>query len=190
MATNPDLELDDAQAKLKAEEDYLGLSDTPAEFVPIAQEEPVGELHLRFFVPSGKEYALPAIEIREVLECSPDRINPMPNTSPLILGMINLRGRVIWVCDLGQFLGDPNPVNTDRAELPVVAIEAGGMVLGAVVDRIGVVAWLDPEQLRPIENPLNRFVKGEWHLPDNKVVQLLSAEEILRSPRWINPQLQ
>ncbi len=189
MITNPSLQLEDTSEETVIQDgSYFSLPDTPNDFPLVAKEEPVGELHLRFFVASGKEYALPAVEIREVLECPPDRINPMPNTSPLILGMINLRGRVIWVCDLGQFLGDQEPVNTDRAELPIVAIEAKGMVLGAVVDRIGVVAWLEPEKLQPLFGGSHPFIKGEWHIPDtNETIRLLSAEEILLSPRWVSP---
>lgn len=187
MVTNASLQLEDTQESVIQDGSYFSLSDNPVDFAIAPKEEPVGDLHLRFFVPSGTEYALPAVEIREVLECSPDRINPMPNVSPLILGMINLRGRVIWVCDLGQLLGDPIPVNTDRADIPVVAIEAGGMVLGAAVDRIGVVAWLEPNLLRPLSRGANRFIKGEWQLPDTEqTIKLLSAEEILLSPRWVS----
>ena len=54
-------------------------------------EAPEGELYLRFFVGSGMEFALPATGIKEVLEYAPDRINPMPNVSPLLLGTVNIR---------------------------------------------------------------------------------------------------
>ena len=45
-------------------------------------ESPQGELHLRFYLPSRQEFALQAMGIREVIELSPDRITPIPNTSP------------------------------------------------------------------------------------------------------------
>ncbi|NEP44284.1 MAG: chemotaxis protein CheW, partial [Okeania sp. SIO2H7] len=60
-------------------------------------ENPEGELHLRFYLPSGNEFALPAMDIREVISQSPEGITVIPNVSPLLLGTINLRGRVIWV---------------------------------------------------------------------------------------------
>ena len=75
--------------------------DLNSEFQTIQALE--GELHLRFFLPSNEEFALPAIAIREVMQQPPDRITPIPNASPLLLGTINLRGQVIWVADLGQF---------------------------------------------------------------------------------------
>src|SRR5919199_6294857 len=99
--------------------DFLTSSgqDQASEFQEL--ESPEGELHLRFFVPSGNEFALPATGIREVISPTPDRITPIPNASPLLLGTLNWRGQVIWVADLGQFLGDMAILNTDRPEIPV-----------------------------------------------------------------------
>ncbi|MFM6409953.1 MAG: chemotaxis protein CheW, partial [Microcystis sp.] len=65
-------------------------------------ETPVGELYLRFYLPSQEEFALSAVSIGEVIQQPLDRITPIPNASPLLLGTINLRGQVIWVADLGQ----------------------------------------------------------------------------------------
>lgn len=148
-----------------------------------------GELHLRFFVPSGQEYAIPAIGIREVMSPIPDRITPMPNVSPLLLGTINLRGRVIWVADLGAFLGDKVPLDTDRFELPVIAIEDQEIMLGLAVDRIGNMDWLNPQTLQiPVNTPdaLTPFLSGEWLIGDEaeKNVYLLDPVSILRSARW------
>ncbi|MDX1977258.1 MAG: chemotaxis protein CheW [Pseudanabaenaceae cyanobacterium bins.68] len=161
-------------------------------------ETPEGELHLRFFVNSGTEYALPAIGIREVLEYSPDRINPMPNISPLLLGTINIRGRVIWVGDLSQFLGEQLQVNTDKAEISIIAIEDKGVVLGLAIDRISAMTWLEPAKLetKRTTDPINQFVKGQWLIqppnsPDNliepaepTVLKLLDHVSILQSSRW------
>ena len=59
-------------------------------------ESPEGEMHLRFFVGTEQEFALPAIAIKEVTEPSPDQITPVPNVSPLLLGTLNVRGQVLW----------------------------------------------------------------------------------------------
>jgi len=153
-------------------------------------ENPEGELHLRFYVPSGHEFALPAIGIREVISQSPEGMTAIPNVSPLLLGTLNLRGRVIWVADLGQFLGDANPVNTDRPEIPVIAIEDQDSLLGLAVDKIVGMEWLDLEKLQAPTNvsaDLTPFIKGEWSLADKEEsgLQLLDQIEILRSARWV-----
>ncbi|NEO26637.1 MAG: chemotaxis protein CheW [Kamptonema sp. SIO4C4] len=152
-------------------------------------ETPEGELHLRFFLPSGIELALPAPGIREVVNQPPDRITPVPNASPLLLGALNLRGQVIWVADLGQFLGDPVALNTQRAEIPVIAVEDQDTILGLAIDRIGEMDWLDNEQIQPTSNvpdSMTPFIVGEWLLnpKQNHSLRLLDPGKILRSARW------
>lgn len=152
-------------------------------------ESPEGELHLRFFVPSGDEFALPAIGIKEVIASPPDRITPIPNVSPLLLGTLNVRGRVIWVADLGQFLGDSTPLNTDRPEIFVIAVEDQDTMLGLAVDRILGMDWLDIEEIQMptnVPDSMAPFLRGEWEVEPthSKFLRLIDQVAILRSARW------
>ncbi len=151
-------------------------------------ESPEGELHLRFYIPSGNEFALPATGIKEVLSPSPDRITPVPNVSPLLLGTLNVRGRVVWVADLGQFLGDAAMLNTDRQEISVIAVEDQDILLGLAVDRVVGMDWMDVEQLQMAGNvpdSVAPFLKGEWALDGvGHALRLLDQVAILRSARW------
>ena len=151
-------------------------------------DSPEGELHLRFFVASGEEFALPASGIREVISSPPDRITPIPNVSPLLLGTLNVRGRVIWVADLGQFLGSMMPLSTDRAEISVVAVEDQDMMLGLAVERIVGMDWLDIDDIQmPTNVPdgMAPFLRGEWSADqENQFLRLLDQVAILRSARW------
>jgi purine-binding chemotaxis protein CheW len=152
-------------------------------------ESPEGELHLRFYITSGSEFALPATGIREVLSPSPDRITPVPNVSPLLLGTLNVRGRVVWVADLGQFLGDPTALNTDRTEVQVIAVEDQDVMLGLAVDRIVGMDWLDIEEIQMptnVPDSVAPFLRGEWRLSDQEkqYLRLLDQVAILRSARW------
>lgn len=152
-------------------------------------QTPDGELYLRFFLPCQDEFVLPAAGIREVMQQSPDRITAIPNASPLLLGTINLRGQIIWVADLGQFLGDSTALNTDRSEIPVIAIEDQETILGLAIDRLGEMEWLDLEHLQistTIPDQIAPFVQGEWINPEeyNPALRLLNHVAIIRSARW------
>ena len=152
-------------------------------------QTPVGELHLRFYLPSQDEFALSAVGICEVIQQPLDRITPIPNASPLLLGAINLRGQVIWVADLGQFLGDKSRLNTEQAEIPVIVIEEEETILGLGVQRLGEMEWLDPDQLGSaagIPDQIAPYVQGEWILgqESKKTLRLLDHLGILRSSRW------
>lgn len=151
-------------------------------------ENPEGELHLRFFLPSGKEFALPAQGIAEVLQQSPEEIALIPNASPLLLGTINLRGKIVWVADLCQFLGDLGSLNTDRPTVPVIAIEHQEQVLGLAIDKIGDIDWLDVENLTAatgLIDSMSPFISGQWQSQDDSgVLNLLDFSKILGSARW------
>ncbi|ERT04400.1 cheW-like domain protein [Lyngbya aestuarii BL J] len=167
--------------------DFLtGQSPDSPEFQEL--ETPEGEPHLRFYLPSGMELALSAIGIKEVLSQSPDRMTPIPNISPLLLGTLNIRGRVVWVADLGQFLGDQIPLNTDRTEIPVIAIEDHDTILGLAVEKIGDIVWLDIEQMKmpnQVPDTMAPFIRGECQMGENKdPLRLLDQIAVVRSARW------
>jgi purine-binding chemotaxis protein CheW len=152
-------------------------------------ETPEGELFLRFFVTADDEFALPATGIRRIIEQPPDRITLIPNVSHLLLGTLNEQGRVIWVADLGQFLGYSSILNTDRPEISVIAVEDQGTMLGLAVDRIVGTRWLNPDKTRVAENcpdTMAPFLRGEWVLnPEtNKTLRLLDQVAVIRSARW------
>lgn len=152
-------------------------------------ETPEGELYLRFFVASGDEFALPATGIRRIIEQSPDRITPVPNVSPLLLGTLNEKGRVIWVADLGQFLGYPAHLNTGRPEIPVIAVEEQGTMLGLAVSQVVGTDWMELDSLvmsQNIPDTMAPFLKGEWVLNEgsSQVLRLLDHVAVLRSARW------
>ncbi len=154
-----------------------------------ALQPPQGELHLRFYVPSYEEFALPATGVREVMLQCPEEFTPIPNTSPLLLGTINLRGQIIWVADLGQFLGSPTPLNINKPEISVIAIEDEETILGLAIERLSEMQWLDIQQLQlstNIPDQIAPYVQGEWifGVEPKKVVRLLDHEAILRSARW------
>jgi twitching motility protein PilI len=147
-----------------------------------------GELYLRFVLASGEEFALPAMAVQEVVATNPDRVSAVPNVPPVVMGVYNWRGQVIWVGDLGQFLGLP-PLNTNRAELSVIVVANQGVTCGLAIDRVVGAEFLDPRQLRPpLSEELvqgNFLVQGEWLLADgSEVVRLLEPKALVDSHLW------
>ena len=174
MVSNPDFLIQDRQEQ--------GLESQEV-------QSPAGELYLRFHITSGYELALRAASIREVLALSPDRITPIPNTSSLLLGTINLRGQAVWVADLSQFLGHLEPLDTERSEIPVITVEDQEVVVGLAVDQIIGMGWLELDQIQPanhIPDNMAPFLKGGWLVNQvtNDWLHLLDPTTILRSARW------
>ncbi len=169
--------------------DFLTSDDAPAatDVSPASRE---GELCLRFEVASGNEFALTASGVREVMSVYMERITPIPNVSPFFLGTYNWRGQVIWVADLGQFLGDLVLVNVDRHEVAVLIVEEQELVMGFAVHTVANTEWLNVSQISAAQNipaAMKPFIKGVYALAgsDRAELRLLDQVAILRSSHWI-----
>jgi purine-binding chemotaxis protein CheW len=152
-------------------------------------EQREGELCLTFFVPSGKKFALPAVGVREVISTIADRITPIPNASPFLLGTFNWRGQVIWIADLGQFLGDTVLVNTDRTEVSMLVVEEQETVMGFAIRSVANTEWLNISNLttaQDLPDSTLSFVKGGYVLENEEdgFLHLLDQVAILSSARW------
>lgn len=167
--------------------DFLTSDDAPNN--PVIPDSREGELCLRFDVPSGNEFAIPASGVREVMSVYFDRITPIPNASPFFLGTYNWRGQVIWVADLGQFLGDQVLVNTDQNEVSLLIVEDGELVMGFAVHAVANTEWLDVNHSisdRHIPTAMNGFIKGVYATTNASApeLRLLDRVAILRSANW------
>jgi purine-binding chemotaxis protein CheW len=167
--------------------DFLTSDDTPTPNVTPDTRE--GELCLRFRVPSGNEFAIPASGVREVMSVYLDRITPIPNASPFFLGTYNWRGQVVWIADLGQFLGDGLLVDTDRNEVALLIVEDRELIVGFAVEEVANTEWLDVNRLvgnSNIPTAISGFVNGVYAMADTDTpeLRLLDRVAILRSPNW------
>ncbi len=93
-----------------------------------------------------EEYGLPVGVVSSIIRY--EESTPVPRSPEAVLGVINLRGRIIPVVDLvRRFTGarfSPGP--TSRI---VVAEGAAGPV-GIAVDAASEVTWFSDEQIRPV----------------------------------------
>jgi twitching motility protein PilI len=103
---------------------------------------------------------------------------------------MNWRGQVLWVADLGQFLGDNIMLNTETTEIHVIVIEDQETLIALAVDRRVDMEWLDTAQLEQVMTGVGDlmapFLKGEWLLDSDtdQKLRLLDHVAIIRSARW------
>lgn len=108
-------------------------------------ESNIGTSHVVFRL-ADEEYALSVRQVSGIIAYQP--ATPVPRAPKAVLGVVNLRGRIIPVIDLLQrFRGTPfEPTPTSRI---VVAEGAVGPV-GIAVDSANEVMEIDPESVKPV----------------------------------------
>ncbi len=96
---------------------------------------------LTFFI-AGEEYAIAILKVKEIIEYeAPTRV---PSSPACITGVINLRGTVVPVIDLGAKLGLTRSEVTKRTCIIIVesSIDGDPIVMGLMADAVSQVIEL------------------------------------------------
>jgi purine-binding chemotaxis protein CheW len=91
------------------------------------------------FMLGREEYGLPVMKVREIIKVMD--ITHVPQVAAHVLGVINLRGKVIPVIDLRRKFGLPAQDHTERTCIIVVEVvlSQATVMMGIVVDAVSEV---------------------------------------------------
>jgi len=107
-------------------------------------------------------------------------ITEIPHAPESVVGVINLRGRVIPVIDLRKRFGLPDAVRTKDTRIVVVHLE--GNLIGVIVDAVSQVLRIPADIVEPPSPVLagvdSRYLRGIAKL-DDKLVILLDLDYVL-----------
>jgi purine-binding chemotaxis protein CheW len=97
-----------------------------------------------------------------------------------VLGIVNLRGRLVTILDPGLILGLERAIPGPDSR--VFIIEDRNEFIGLLVDRVGEVVEVDPEQIEPppanVGAAQSRFFKGV-HRVGSHVITLVDIDLVL-----------
>ncbi len=115
------------------------------------------------------------------------RITRVPGVKRWLLGIANLRGKVISVSDLRDFL-----IGRPTAQLPgsqIVVVRVGEWDYGLLVDEIVGMRHFGPQHRLPtldtVDESLRPYV-AEAFLHDNQYWLVFNASALLADPRFAN----
>jgi purine-binding chemotaxis protein CheW len=101
------------------------------------------------FLLSSQEYAISVLRVREIIEY--ETVTALPNAPPWIRGVLNLRGSVVPVVDLGAKFGmGERPVNRTTCIVVVEAcVDGRNILMGVIVDAVSQVMDVPAGQIQP-----------------------------------------
>lgn len=109
------------------------------------KSETAGEsIEIVEFLLAHERYGIESRYVREV--CSLTEITPVPCTPPFVLGIINLRGRIVSVIDIRKFFDLPEQGLTDLNR--VILLGSGEMEFGILADAVSGVRNLMSSDLQ------------------------------------------
>lgn len=130
----------------------IDLEDQPE----AAAEEPAAYLT---FESGGAAFAAPVAAVREILDAQP--LSPVPGAPPVVLGMIDLRGRPVVTVDGADILSVRGSLPVDPKRLVVFDLDGAGDGLIAVqVDHVRSVEAIDADEVLAPPGHAGRHVCG------------------------------
>lgn len=116
--------------------------------------------------------------VQEVIR--PQRMTPVPLSSKIIRGLINLRGQIVTAIDLRNRMALSGESNDATAMNVIVRTEGG--VASLLVDRIGDVIDVDPESFEAppesLRGEARALVSGVYKLK-GKLLLSIDTEKVL-----------
>lgn len=145
---------------------------------PTERAERTQERHIVVFRLDGTQFALDIQSVQEIVQQSD--IVSVPGAPPFIMGIVNLRGRIMAVVDFKQLLGIGKHKATDKVLVMVAQI--GEHLVGFTVDEVVQVARITASAVEPVGDLVSadeaQRLEGVLKL-DGQLVLLLNAERLL-----------
>lgn len=115
-------------------------------------------------------------EINKLME-----MTKVPQAPEYMVGILNLRGQIVTIIDLGQKLGLGNIEISNESRN--IIVNAPGEHVGLLVSRISDVVMADPDKIEPAPANMNgiqgAFFTGVYKT-ESKLIGILNIKEVLR----------
>jgi purine-binding chemotaxis protein CheW len=150
-----------------------------------ADAESDDTLELVSFAVEGQEYALPIDQVQEIVQ-APESVSHIPNAGNRVLGVIDLRGRLLPVVSMRRVFGLPPTPLEPQNRIVVVSLDDG--VVGVVMDTVREVLRVPHELVAPLpgfvaDTGRRSEVESVVRLEDGKrLVSVLSVNRMFDSP--------
>ncbi len=139
------------------------------------------QINLACFAVRDHLYAVDVFHVREIVRCLP--VTPLPKAPDLIEGVVDLRGAIVPLLDLGRALGGECVEESSRARIVVIGVD--GLVLGLRVEAAADVLSLEASSL---EDPPALAMQAGYgairavvRRPGAEPVMVLSLDHLLES---------
>jgi len=122
-------------------------------------------------------FGINVFKVREVRKTPP--ITAAPDMPKAVKGMVSLRGILVPVVDLAEFIG----MQTETPREIMIVTEYNGHTQGFLVESVDTILRLDWSQMRVPPEMLTAHMGGlvtaVTELPDGRLVMLLDVERVL-----------
>ncbi|WP_031556346.1 chemotaxis protein CheW [Parvularcula oceani] len=126
---------------------------------------------------ADQEYGIDIMTVREIRGWT--AATPLPQAPSYVRGVINLRGAVLPVVDLGTRFGMPPREESSRSV--IIVVQAGTQLVGLIVDAVADILSISHDHLQPTPQVASEaaqaFVESVAAV-DERMIQLIRLQEV------------
>ncbi len=126
-------------------------------------------MQLVVFELDGNEYGIDALKVNGILRAKKFSIKKMPGVSDSVEGIINLRGKVSFIFNLGKKFHIPTTVVDQESKFIMINIE--NVVVGCIVDE-------ETTKASPTFVKQDDYIKGIVKVED-RIIIILDSDQII-----------
>jgi len=150
---------------------------------------PAREKFLRFQLGEEGIALLPLNIIKQVMQVSAAEILTVPQMPTCVLGIYNWRGEMLWMVDIGKFMGFPDLTTSGTDNVMAIAIQVQEQYLGIVVQQINDIELHDLDQINMpslglFSPEILPYLQGYLIGEEKEVLMVLNGESIAQAPLW------
>ena len=127
----------------------------------------------------SQEFCVDIMSVREIRGWTP--ATPLPRSPGYMKGVINLRGTVLPIIDLGARFGLETSEPTARHVIMVAHI--GGRMVGLLVDAVSDIVQLTDSTIQPTpdvaSDHVKTFVQGIFAVEGGRMISLIDLNHVL-----------
>ncbi len=137
------------------------------------------------FILKDELFGIDILNVEEIIK--PVDFTYVPNTKPFVMGVINLRGKIIPIVDLRLKFGlVKKPIDIESR---IIVAHMDEYTVGFIVDKIERVYYIEKKSIEPtppnIPQTIEKYVRGVGKM-DNKIMTLLNIESLLKEGGGLN----
>lgn len=126
-----------------------------------------------------QEFCVDIMSVREIRGWTP--ATPLPRSPAYMKGVINLRGAVLPIIDLGARFGLKTGEPTERHVIMVAHV--GRRLVGLLVDAVSDIVQLSDAAIQPTpdvaSDQVKSFVKGIFAVEGGRMISLIDLDHVL-----------
>lgn len=129
-------------------------------------------------------YGIDIMDVKEIIHLS--EITPIPNAPDFVDGVINLRGKIIPIVDLGKrFNFSKRELTEDELLLRgIIIINVNKLLIGVIIDQVNRVLAVEEDSIQPPPQMISgigaEFVQGVAKIEEqnNELLIILNIKKL------------